>query len=153
MKIKEGRDIYVTDETLALVYDCASPVIQDAIGLAYLTGQRPADVLKMRWDQVKDGSLWLEQSKGKVKLQIAVVGELAALIDRFKSRGLVGMTTTCESEGATVKAFGLLSQPIQSCQGSGGETRRGNGHSAYPLPIPGSAGKERFGYGEYGRCR
>ena len=46
MKLKEGRDIYVTDEMLALVYSCSAPVIQDAIDLAYLTGQRPADVLK-----------------------------------------------------------------------------------------------------------
>ena len=43
--------LYMTAEMLALVYDCAAPVIQDAIDLAYLTGQRPADVLKMRWDQ------------------------------------------------------------------------------------------------------
>ena len=54
MKVKEGRDFYVTDEMFALVYDCASPVTQDAIDLAYLTGQRPADVLRMRWDQVRD---------------------------------------------------------------------------------------------------
>lgn len=74
MKIMEGRDIYVTAEMLALVYDCSVPVIQDAIDLAYLTGQRPADVLKMRWDQVKDGSLWVEQGKTKARLQIDLAG-------------------------------------------------------------------------------
>ena len=63
MKLKEGRDICVTDEMLALAYDCSFPIIQDAIDLAYLTGQCPADVLKMRWDQVKDGALSVEQGK------------------------------------------------------------------------------------------
>ena len=47
----------MTDAMVALVYECASPVIQDAIDLAYLTVQQPTDVLKMRWDQVKDGAL------------------------------------------------------------------------------------------------
>ena len=99
MKIKEGWDIYVTDEMLALVYNCASPVIQDAIDLAYLTGQHPADVLKMRWDQIKDGSVWVEQGKIKARLQIGIVGELSALLERIKSRGVVGMTLLCDRKG------------------------------------------------------
>jgi integrase len=108
MKIKEGRDIYVTDEMLTIVYACASPVIQDAIDLAYLTGQRPADVLKMRWDQVKDGSIWIEQGKTKARLQIGVVGELAALIERIKARGIVGMTLLCDNKGQQLKHSGYF---------------------------------------------
>jgi integrase len=108
MKIKEGRDIYVTDEMLALVYDCAVPVIQDAIDLAYLTGQRPADVLRMRWDQVRDGSVWVEQGKTKARLQIAIEGELAKLIDRIKSRGIVGMTLLADPKGQQLKPFGYF---------------------------------------------
>jgi hypothetical protein len=34
MNVKEGRDIYVNDTMVALVYECSSPVIQDAIDLA-----------------------------------------------------------------------------------------------------------------------
>jgi integrase len=108
MKIKEGRDIYVTDEILALVYDCAVPVIQDAIDLAYLTGQRPADVLRMRWEQVRDGCLWIEQGKTKARLQIAIEGELAKLIDRIKSRGIVGMTLLADPKGQQLKPFGYF---------------------------------------------
>jgi integrase len=108
MKVTECRDIYVTDEMLALVYSCASPIIQDAIDLAYLTGQRPADVLKMRWDQVRDGAVWVEQGKGKVKLQINVVGELAALMDRIKSRGIVGMTLLSDPKGQKLKQSGYF---------------------------------------------
>jgi integrase len=108
MKVKEGRDIYVTDEMLALVYDCAVPVIQDAIDLAYLTGQRPADVLKMRWDQVRDGSVWIEQGKTKAKLQIAIEGGLAKVIDRIKSRGIIGMTLLVDPKGQQLKPFGYF---------------------------------------------
>lgn len=108
MKVKEGRDIYVTDAMVALVYECASPVIQDAIDLAYLTAQRPADVLKMRWDQVKDGALWVEQGKTKARLQIDVVGELSGLLDRIKSRGVVGMTLLCDPKGQQLKHSGYF---------------------------------------------
>lgn len=108
MKLKEGRDIYVTDEMLALVYQCSVPVIQDAIDLAYLTGQRPADVLKMRWEQVKDGSLWVEQGKTKAKIQIDITGQLAAVIDRIKSRGVVGMTMLADPKGQQLKPFGYF---------------------------------------------
>jgi hypothetical protein len=65
----------VTDAMVALVYECASPVIQEAIDLAYLTVQQPTDVLKMRWYQVKDGALWVEQGKPRRGFKIDVVGD------------------------------------------------------------------------------
>ncbi|MEO7559013.1 MAG: tyrosine-type recombinase/integrase [Nitrosospira sp.] len=108
MKVNECRDIYVTDEMVAIVYQCASPVIQDAIDLAYLTAQRPADVLKMRWDHIKDGALWVQQGKTKSKLQIDIVGELAALIDRIRSRGIVGMTLLSDPKGQQLKHSGYF---------------------------------------------
>jgi integrase len=54
--------------------------------LAYLTGQRPADVLKMRLPDIRDGYLWLTQSKTRKKLRMAIAGELAALIERIRGR-------------------------------------------------------------------
>ena len=108
MKVQEGRDIYVTDEMLALVYKHADPIIQDVLDLSYLTGQRPADVLKMRWSQVQDGAIWIVQGKTKAKLRIDVVGELATLFERIKARGLVGMTILADPKGQALKAFGYF---------------------------------------------
>src|SRR5437762_11269331 len=54
--------------------------------LAYLTGQRPADVLKMRLPDIRDGFLWLSQGKTHKKLRMAIAGELAALIERIQGR-------------------------------------------------------------------
>ncbi len=108
MKVKETRDIYVTDDMLALVYEQADPVIQDALDLAYLTGQRPADVLKMRWAHVTDGALWIQQGKTKQKLRIEVAGELAQLLDRIKARGLIGLTILADPKGQPLKPFGYF---------------------------------------------
>jgi integrase len=54
--------------------------------LVYLSGQRPADVLKMRLADIRDGFLWLTQGKTRTKLRMAIAGELAALFDRMQGR-------------------------------------------------------------------
>src|SRR5205823_6366009 len=54
--------------------------------LAYLTGQRPADVLKMAIGDVRDGYLMVTQGKTGKKLRIALQGYLATLVERIKSR-------------------------------------------------------------------
>ncbi|MEO8977704.1 MAG: tyrosine-type recombinase/integrase [Casimicrobiaceae bacterium] len=59
---------------------------RDAMDVAYLTGQRPADVLRMRLPDIRDGYLWLTQGKTSTKLRMAIAGELAALIERIQSR-------------------------------------------------------------------
>jgi integrase len=62
----------------------------------------------MRWDQVKDGTIWVEQGKTKAKIQIDIVGELAVVIDRIRSRGVVGMTILCDPKGQQLKPFGYF---------------------------------------------
>ncbi len=54
--------------------------------LNYLTGQRPADVLKMRLSEIKDGALEVTQNKTKKKLRILIEDELSNTLDRIKSR-------------------------------------------------------------------
>jgi integrase len=54
--------------------------------LAYLTGQRPADVLKIDVRHVRDGVVEIRQNKTNAQLRIEVVGELAALIERINAR-------------------------------------------------------------------
>ena len=84
---EHGRDTYIEDATYKSVWDAADWPTRDAMDLAYLTGQRPADVLKMRLNDIRDGYLWLTQTKTRIKLRIAVAGELAALIERIQGRG------------------------------------------------------------------
>lgn len=80
------REVYTTDEVYKAVWDCASEPLRDAMDLAYLTGQRPGDALKSTEHEIVDGYLSVRQGKTKQKLRIAIVGELAALIERIKNR-------------------------------------------------------------------
>ena len=81
-----GRDRYVTDAEFQAVWDKADPTLQDAMDIALLTGQRPADVLKMQCDDIRDGALFVAQNKTGAKRAIEVIGELAAVIERITGR-------------------------------------------------------------------
>lgn len=81
-----GRDRYVTDEEFERVKAHAHFTVADAMDLALLTGQRPADVLKIKRTDIRDGALWIVQNKTGARLGIEIMGELAAVIDRINAR-------------------------------------------------------------------
>jgi integrase len=56
------------------------------LDLALLTGQPPADVLKMKREDIRDGALFVAQNKTGAKRAIEVVGELAQVLDRIAAR-------------------------------------------------------------------
>lgn len=83
---EEGRDVYLEDVEYQRVWEAADACLRDAMDLAYLTGQRPADTLRMSEMDVRDGVLHVQQGKTRAKLRIAVDGELAALLERIRAR-------------------------------------------------------------------
>jgi integrase len=60
---EKPRDFYADDAVWSAVYAAACVELQDAMDLNYLTGQRPADVLKMRLADIKDGAIEVQQNK------------------------------------------------------------------------------------------
>jgi len=80
------RETYTTDAVFKAVWECGSEPLRDAMDLTYLTGQRPGDALKSTEHEISDNYLEIQQGKTKQKLRIAIVGELAALIERIKER-------------------------------------------------------------------
>ncbi|MDC8446473.1 MAG: integrase [Nitrosomonas sp.] len=85
-KEKGRKEIYIEDETYRAVYQTASTPLRDAMDLAYLTGQRPSDVLKMMETDITDGALNIKQNKTSKKLRISIEGQLHTLIERIKER-------------------------------------------------------------------
>jgi integrase len=81
-----GRDRYVSDAEYLAVWNAADADLRDAMDLALLTAQRPADVLKMNRADIRDGALWVTQNKTGKKLRIAITGDLAAVVDRVLNR-------------------------------------------------------------------
>ena len=81
---ERGRDVYVEDDVYTAIYEAACQPIKDAMDLAYLTGQRPGDTLRISRAHIRDDVLEVRPSKTGGKIRLRVVGELAALIERLK---------------------------------------------------------------------
>jgi len=90
------RDFYADDEVWHAVRDLAVDELQLAMDLAYLTGQRPSDMLKFGPRSIVDDALEMQQGKTGKRLRIlltdAATGQrtqLGQLIDRLLQRKVV----------------------------------------------------------------
>ncbi|MFJ9450281.1 tyrosine-type recombinase/integrase [Herbaspirillum sp. NPDC101397] len=90
------RTVYITDDVFGAVHSHACVPLQHAMTLAYLTGQRPADALRMTEDDIVDGHLIVTQEKTKQPLRIVVVGELEELLKRIsvRKRGYINASSS-----------------------------------------------------------
>lgn len=87
MHREKGRDVYIEDDVYAAVYAAADAPTRDAMDLIYLTGQRPQDALRFDERNINaSDELEFQQGKTKMKLRIAIVGELARVIERIRAR-------------------------------------------------------------------
>lgn len=107
---EKGRDTYVEDEVYRAIWSAAPWPIQDAMDLAYLTGQRPSDVLKASLDDLHDDHLFVQQGKTKAKVRIALTGELAALVERLKGRARSGRALCVNENGEGLTYFALANR-------------------------------------------
>lgn len=83
---EDGRDVYVEDDQYQAIWEKADVCLRDAMDLAYLLGQRPADVLGLSEMDVRDGAVHVRQGKTGAKLRIEVTAELQALLERIRAR-------------------------------------------------------------------
>jgi integrase len=109
---ESGRDRYVSDAEFQAVWDKADQTLRDAMDLALLTGQRPADVLKIKREDLSDGALWIMQNKTGTKRAIELTGELAKLIERINARPRERLSAFLvqDDNGRPLGTFGLRSR-------------------------------------------
>jgi integrase len=80
------RDRYVTHAEFNQVKLRGDWVLQDAMDLAYRTGQRPGDVLKMTRADIREGTLLVVQDKTGAKVPISIEGKLKVVLERALAR-------------------------------------------------------------------
>ena len=107
-----GRSRYVTDSEFDKVKAQAHFTVVDAMDLALLTGQRPADVLKLKRTDIRDGALWIVQNKTGARLGIELTGELALVISRIneRPRRAIGAYLVQDENGQPLSQFALRSR-------------------------------------------
>jgi integrase len=109
---ESGRDRYVTNDEFEKVKEHAHFTVVDAMDLALLTGQRPADVLKIQRTDIRDGALWILQNKTGARLGIEVTGELKAVIERINSRprSAIGIYLIQDESGQPLSYYAMRSR-------------------------------------------
>jgi len=94
------RDYYAAEDVWAAVYQVAVPELKDAMDLAYLTGQRPADTIKASTGDIAGEFLLVRQGKTDKRLRIRLQQDgqptglgvfVEALLER---RSLAGIRTS-----------------------------------------------------------
>ena len=83
---KAGRKVHIDDAMFDAVYAAGVAALRDAMDLAYLTAQRPADVLRMDETDIRANVLHVRQNKTDTPLRFDVAGELGVLVERIKAR-------------------------------------------------------------------
>ena len=76
-----GRDRHVTDDEFERVKAHAHHTVADAMDVALLTGQRSANVLKIKRNHIREGAFWIVQDRTGARLGIEITGESAAVIE------------------------------------------------------------------------
>lgn len=107
-----GRDRYVTDEEFEAVRSKADATLRDAMDLALLTGQRPADVLKIMRADIRDDALFVKQNKTGAKRAIDLVGQLAEVVERIRTRprGRVSAFLIQDDDGKPLSMLAMRSR-------------------------------------------
>lgn len=107
-----GRSRYITDAEFDQVKAQAHFTVVDAMDMALLTGQRPADVLKLKRTDIRDGALWIVQNKTGQRLGVEITGELAAVIARINERSsqAIGAYLIQDENGQPLTQFALRSR-------------------------------------------
>jgi len=54
--------------------------LKNTMDLALITGQRREDIAKLKWDNIHDGFIWIQQHKTKNRIKINLSEELKALL-------------------------------------------------------------------------
>lgn len=111
---ESGRDNYTEDSVFAAVYKAGCLPLREAMDVSYLTGQRPADVLKMSELHIREGILHIDQGKTGKKLRIAIEGQLRqvvdAMLERKKNVKVHSLSLLCTEAGRPLTPGALRSR-------------------------------------------
>ena len=108
------RTRYVTDAEFMLVYERAPERMQIAMLLAYLTSQRQGDIVSMKWSQITEHGIEIQQGKTGKRFRIAVSRDLLNILRRAQRLQPYGehVISTSFGKGYTPEGFRALWQRV-----------------------------------------
>jgi integrase len=121
LKENNERNRFLTPEEARRLYKECPVHLQQIIECVLYTGMRRKEVLNLKWDQIRNGWIYIQDTKTKNPVKIPVADELAKLFDRLKNNQDAGDSNVYDLEGKKVKrqpsqpeyVFTYQSQPVK----------------------------------------
>lgn len=85
LKVKENRDILITQEEYKAVHDAAAPFIKDLMDLFYMAGTRPEEVISFRFSHDKGDELVYIMNKTDRIKRVTIGKDMRQLINKRKA--------------------------------------------------------------------
>lgn len=134
---EDGREKYVEDAEFRAVYAEATVPERNAMDLAYLTGQRPADTLKMTVAHVQAGFVRVRQGKRGAKIRIELEGRFQALVASLSrpAAGKVASPYLVRNEDEQPLTQDALRQRFEKSRAAAIEHARDSGNTALAASL------------------
>ena len=105
---EKARDRYIEDWEFAAVKASAEDWMQAVMDLAYATGMRLGDLLKLRWSDVTEDGLAFRSGKTGQRQVMEITPELEDTLARLKrARPVSGMVVVCTRKGQPYSPTGF----------------------------------------------
>lgn len=119
----KGRDRYLTDDEFAAIRKNGNDVVKVAMDIAYLTGARITDVLKLRLADCQDDGVFIEQHKTKKRQLFTWSPELREAISIAKKlpRPIRGLHLLCTRKGKPYSYSAFYAIWSNACEKAGVE--------------------------------
>lgn len=115
------RTRYITEGEFAAIRAQATPTLQCLMDIAYITGQRIGDVMGIRYADISDDGLYVEQEKTKARVLIAMTPDLSDAIGRARElhRSVKGLTLFHKRDGSKLSYFTIYGHWRRACHAAG----------------------------------
>jgi len=99
---EEPRRRYIEDWEYDLIIKYTSGYVRNALELAFLTGQRIGDVLKMKWSNISVAGIKVKTEKTGKEVTITFSDAVQAILNNCKSTNVIGQTVIADENGHNV---------------------------------------------------
>lgn len=117
LKVSNERDRYLTPEEARRLHDACPVHLQHVVKCVLHTGMRRGEVLTLKWNQIRNGWIYLPKTKTNRKRQIPVSDELARLFEHIKGGQAKDKSNVVDLKGRPVEVIGTKSEYVFTYKG------------------------------------
>lgn len=112
------RDRYITSAEFTAIRAASTPTLQCLMDLAYITGQRMGDVMKIKYSDISDEGVFVKQQKTGNRVLIAMTPDLDTAIKQARTihQSAKGLTLLHKRDGKPLAYGTIHHQWVKACE-------------------------------------